>query len=962
MTTAVAAPGAMKALYVEDNPVDADLLRRALARSMPELDLEIATTLAAGMACLSAGAPYDVVLSDLALPDGNGISLLNWVRERGLTLAFVVLTGSGDQTSAIAALKAGADDYLVKDGDYLERLPNTLQAALAHARSEAAGRSRPIRVLYAEHHRFDIDLTLRVLAQRAPHLRFEVVSGADEVLARLPSGPRQPCCYDVVLLDYVLPGMNALDITKALRQDRGLDIPIVLVTGQGSETVAAQALRLGVSDYLVKHETYLQELPVVLGNAFRQVELVRERLALRAMTERLQGVLATSPSVNYAMLLDADGLHLEWVSDNVALMTGYDAEEASQPGWWLDHIEPVDRAAARAGVHGLRDSGHLVREYRFRHRDGGTIWIRDELRVVGRSASGASQVAGVWSNVTEQREATERLRLNAAVIESTHDGVLITDLDGVIVSVNRAFTAVTGYEREEAVGRTPRFLQSGRHDRGFYQAMWAALRGAGYWQGELWNRRKNGELYPEWLTLNAVRNDEGEATHYVGVFTDISKLKQTEERLNYLAHHDPLTDLPNRLLVLSRLEHAVDVAQRRKRRVAVMCIDLDRFKTVNDSLGHPVGDELLCAVANRLRARLRKEDTLGRLGGDEFMVLIEHLDVPGDAALVANNLVETLAEPFALSCGQEVFIHASIGISLFPDDGRDFMELVRNADAAMYRAKAQGRNTYGFYTEDLTRHASARLGLETRLRRALAQHEFVVYYQPVISIADGRLLGAEALVRWQPVGEDMVSPAAFIPVAEETGLIAPIGEWVLREACRQARCWQAAGHAFPSVAVNLSVEQFRRQDIGAVLRDVLAETGLAPERLELEITESNLMDQGEKAAELLDRLKATGVRLAIDDFGTGYSSLAYLKRFAIDKLKIDRSFVKDLADDRNDLAIASAIVAMARALDISVQAEGVETTAQLELLRSLGCGTYQGYLCSKPLPADEFEARFLRRA
>lgn len=828
--------GAIRALYVEDNPVDADMLCRSLARSMPGTRVDVAPTLRAGLVCLDDGPSYDIVLADLSLPDGSGIDLLGAIRERGLSLAFVVLTGSGDQNAAIAALKAGADDYLVKDGDYLARLPRTLISAIERARLEHAHRSRPIRVLYAEHHLFDIDLTLRHLASSAPHLRIDVVHGADAVMERLQPNEGAPR-YDVLLLDYVLPGLNALDLTKSLRLDMGLDIPIVIVTGQGSEDAVAQALRLGVSDYLVKHDGYLHELPVVLDSAFRQAELMRERAALKALTERL--------------------------------------------------------------------------------------------------------------------------RLHAAVIETTHDGVLITDLDGFIVSVNRAFSELTGYQRDDAVGRNPRFLQSGRHDRVFYQTMWATLLQTGYWQGELWNRRKSGELYPEWLTLNAVRDEAGKVSNYVGVFTDISKLRQTEDRLNHLSHHDPLTGLPNRLLVLARLEHALEVAPRRARRVAAMYLDLDRFKTVNESLGHPVGDELLCAVATRLRERLREEDTLGRLGGDEFMILLEHIETPADAAVVAKSLVDALAEPFQLSSGHEVFMHASIGISLFPDDGHDYMALVRNADAAMYRSKAQGRNIYGFYTEDLTRHASQQLALETRLRRGLANNEFVVYYQPVMSVADGSLIGAEALVRWRPPGEPMVSPADFIPMAEETGLIVPLGEWVLREACRQLCAWQAAGLPLPSVAVNLSAEQVRRQDVDALLREVLADTGLAAGRLEIELTESSLMEQGDKAAALLDDLKRQGVRIAIDDFGTGYSSLAYLKRFSIDKLKIDRSFVKDLADDRNDLAIASAIVAMARALDIAVQAEGVETAAQLKLLKSIGCGSWQGYLRSPPVSAAEFETCFL---
>ncbi len=828
----------LRVLYVEDNPVDADLLVRSFARQLPDAELRLARSLAEGIDRLGGEGMADVVLADLCLPDGSGIELLNWVRDRRLPVAFVVLTGSGDQRAAVAALKAGADDYLVKDGDYLRRLPATLNAAQARARHLRDCRNRPVRVLYAEHHRFDADLTTRQLAQVAPHLRLEVVDSAAAVLGRMPAAGGAACDADVLLLDYLLPDMDALDLAKILRQERGLDVPIVMVTGQGSEEIAAQALRLGVTDYLVKHPGYLNELPLVLDKAFRDGELVRERAALR--------------------------------------------------------------------------------------------------------------------------EAVDKLRLHAAVVDSTHDGVLISDLDGNIVSINPAFTAVTGYAPHEALGRNPRFLQSGRHDRSFYQGMWAALLETGYWQGELWNRRKNGELYPEWLTLSAVRNEAGEPTHYVGVFTDISKLRNVEERLSHLAHHDPLTSLPNRLLALSRLEHAIEVAQRKGQRLAVLCLDLDRFKTVNDSLGHSAGDELLCEVAARLRSRLREEDTLGRLGGDEFLVLLEDLDAPEGAALVASDLIGALEASFVLRDGAEVFMHASIGVSLYPDDGDDHLALIRNADAAMYRAKAEGRNTFRFYTEDLTRLAARRLDLETRLRRALANGEFVVHYQPAFSVADGSLIGAEALVRWQPPGEPMVSPGDFIPIAEETGLIVGLGEWVLSTACRQWRAWLDEGLQPGAIAVNLSVEQIRRSDVQAMLRAALEETGLAPHCLELEITESSLMAQGEQAEALLAGLKSLGVRLAIDDFGTGYSSLAYLKRFAIDKLKIDHSFVKDLADDRNDLAIAAAVVAMAQALEMTVQAEGVETEGQLALLHELGCAAFQGYLRSPPVPAEVFGRRFLR--
>ncbi len=946
----------MKILYVDGASVDDESIRCG----MPGCDVYVAGGVSDGIQCLTACGDYEIVVSDLLLPDGSGLDLLGWVRDRGLPLAFVMLVDADDQGAAIAVLKSGADDYLVKDGDYLERLPQTLKATMARVRADLANRSQPIRVLYAAGESVDVGSIYRHLSRVAPNLRIDCVASAAEVLVRLPAGADIACSYDVVLLDHLLPDMHALDVTKVLREVRDLDIPIVVVTDQSSGEVVAQALRLGAADCLVKHDSYLYELPLVLGKVFRESELVRERAALRATSERLREVFSSSPSVSYVLEWREGYWTVSWVSDNLQRLTGYSVADALQPGWWNTCLHPDD--VARSAIDGdeLEANGRLVHEYRFFHRDGSMLWVRDELRLSSDSKGKPLRIIGVWSDITEQRAATEMLRLSAAVIDSTHDGVAITDLEGKIVSVNSAFSKITGYAREEVIGKNPRVLKSGRHRRDFYQAMWASLISSGYWQGEIWNRRRSGEIYPEWMRLNAVRNEFGELTHYVGVFTDISKLKQTEARLDYLAHHDPLTDLPNRLLVLARLQHALDAAQRRACRVAVLFLDLDRFKMVNDSLGHSAGDELLHAVAKRFRYRLREEDTLARLGGDEFMVLLEQTQSPGDAAVVAQGLIDALTDPFRLSSGHEIFIHASIGISLYPDDGADFMELVRNADAAMYRAKAQG-NTYGFYTEDLTRYASRRLELETRLRRALAQNEFVLYYQPVLSVSDGRLLGAEALVRWIPADGEVVSPADFIPITEETGLIVPIGEWVLHEACRQARQWLDAGYAFETMAVNLSVVQLLRQDIHDLLRRALEETGLPAQRLELEITESKLMEQGEKTASMFDELKRLGVRLAIDDFGTGYSSLAYLKRFAIDKLKIDRSFIKDLADDCNDFAIASAIVAMAHALDIDVQAEGVESAAQLELLSTLGCGTYQGYLCSPPIPAEKFEACFLRR-
>ncbi len=562
----------------------------------------------------------------------------------------------------------------------------------------------------------------------------------------------------------------------------------------------------------------------------------------------------------------------------------------------------------------------------------------------------------------ERARAGDVMRQSAAVFENVREGVLVTDLQGRIQSVNRAFTDITGYAQDEVIGRKPGMYASGRQSAAYYRGMWRSILSRGQWQGEVWNRRKSGEIYPELLSISTVRSGDGRPTHYVGVMTDISQLKQSEARLQHLAHYDPLTRLPNRLLVQSRLGHALERARRTQAQVAVLFIDLDRFKHVNDSLGHPAGDALLEQVARRLQDSLREDDTAGRLGGDEFLIILEDLPRPEEAAGVAQKLIDVLDRPFVLHGGRTVYVGASIGISIFPGDGVDAVELVKHADVAMYQAKEQGRNAYRFYTPSLAAAANERLELEARLRRALAREEFVLHYQPQFEIGSGRLLGCEVLVRWLDPEQGLIAPARFIPLAEETGLIVALGEWVLREACAQARRWRDRGLAPLILSVNLSARQFQQRDLAARVAAIVERAGVPPACLVLELTESMLMRQGEQAVGQMQSLKQLGVGLSIDDFGTGYSSLAYFKRFPLDELKIDRSFVQDIPADSSDSEIASAIIAMARSLRLRVVAEGVETAAQLEFLAGRGCHAYQGYLGSPALPAEDFERGFLGAA
>jgi diguanylate cyclase (GGDEF)-like protein/PAS domain S-box-containing protein len=589
------------------------------------------------------------------------------------------------------------------------------------------------------------------------------------------------------------------------------------------------------------------------------------------------------------------------------------------------------------------DASH---ERQFRRRDGSLLWC-----LVSGSAidAGRPEAGNVWvfADISERKQNEEKLRLSATVIEHIADGVMVVDVHGTIVTVNPAFTHITGFDAPEVVGRPWSVTHTGRDDQDLFWTMWRQLNDTGFWRGELWSARKDGETFLEWLTVSTVRNDEGRVTHYVGVFSDITRLKESQEQLDYLAHHDPLTGLPNRLLFQDRLLHAIGRAAREGQQLAVMFIDLDRFKNVNDTLGHHVGDELLKQVATALGARLRDGDTLARLGGDEFIVLLENVDGSYGAGQVATKMMALFEQPFTVA-GHELFVTGSIGISLFPQDGEDANLLVRNADVAMYQAKSRGRNGYQFYSKDMDGEGVERLRMEALLRRAIERQEIFLHYQPQVELDSGRLIGVEALVRWHNPELGQVSPVRFIPMAEDTGFINQIGEWVLFEACRQMVRWDEAGLVVPKMAVNLSVRQVERGAMAPLVSRALAATNLAPRRLQLEVTESVIMNTGDALA-FVHELHAIGVGLAIDDFGTGYSSLAYLKQLPVDVLKIDRSFIKDIAVDSDDEAIAVAIIQLGKSMHLSVIAEGVENEEQAAFLLRHGCTRAQGYLYGRPV-------------
>jgi diguanylate cyclase (GGDEF)-like protein/PAS domain S-box-containing protein len=616
-------------------------------------------------------------------------------------------------------------------------------------------------------------------------------------------------------------------------------------------------------------------------------------------------------------------------------------------------VEDYERGQA-ASLPVLTAGRDYTDELQFRRGDGSLFWSMVSGRMLDPERPDAGSI-WVFADVSERRAADEKLRLSATVLEHIADGAMVIDPEGRIVAVNPAYTRITGYTEAEKLGGWSRLARNGAEGSGAYEAIWRDLEEGGFWQGELRSLHKSGDAYLESLTVSAVRDEQDAVTHYVCVFSDITRMRESQDQLDHLAHHDPLTGLPNRLLFHDRLRHAMVRATRAGTQLAVMFIDLDRFKNVNDTLGHHVGDQLLKQVAAKLAACLRDGDTLARLGGDEFIVLLEDVDGAHGVAMVAEKLMQLFERPLLVS-DYELFVTGSVGISLFPDDTVDLNMLIRNADLAMYQAKARGRNGWQLYAPSMEGEGIERLRMEALLRRAIEKDEISLAYQPQVEIESGRLVGVEALVRWCSPELGQVPPARFVALAEDIGFIAQLGSWVLEQASRQMVRWERAGLRVPKMAVNLSGRQFDRGSVAPEVARVLQETGLAPWRLQLEVTESVIMNTGD-ALQYINDLHAIGVGLAIDDFGTGYSSLAYLKQLPVQTLKIDRSFIRDITggsnSDANDEAIAIAIIQLGKSMNLSVIAEGVETREQAAFLLEHGCVLAQGYLYGKPVPAQQ---------
>jgi len=623
------------------------------------------------------------------------------------------------------------------------------------------------------------------------------------------------------------------------------------------------------------------------------------------------------------------------------------------------HPDDIQHIKSKLREHLKGNSELFESEHRFKHKSGKWIWMYGRGMIVNRDMEQkATRLVGTQTDISERKKAEEHLQQTALVFETIAEAVVICDENSRIISVNQAFSDITGYSREEVIGSNPNIFQSGKHDANFYHRMWDSIINDGSWQGEICNKNKDGNFYTEWLSIATIRGSDGNIDKYIAVFRDITKRKQDEELIRYQANYDALTELPNRHLLMDRLGFELQRSSRENTMVALLFIDLDRFKPINDTYGHMVGDQLLWEVSKRLTNHVRESDMVARLGGDEFTIILPNIEDIREVERMASRILKGVASPYSLD-GRELIISASIGITIFPDDADNITSLMTNADNAMYLAKEEGRNTFCFFTSELNEHAKVTLRIENDLHHSVQKKELIPYFQPIIDIGSGEVIAAEVLLRWKHPEFGIMLPDSFIPIAEATGLIVDIGKWLLEVVCCQVMRWRNDGVNLNRICVNVSGRQFR-DNLISIVENALESSGLEPECLELEVVETILLEENKETAHILNSLCEMGVRLTIDDFGTGYSSLSYLKKYPFDALKINHSFVCGLPNNKDDSTLVNTMISMAHELGLEVIAEGVETKEQLDYLRAQGCNMAQGFHSTKPMPANKFEKWLLK--
>lgn len=794
----------------------------------------------------------------------------------------------------------------------------------------------------------------------------------------------------VMLLDVVMETDDAgLQAVRYIREElKNQYVRIILRTGQPGQAPEHEVItKYDINDYRDKSELTAQKLYTALTTALRayndikQIESlaqskalleqrVRERTKeIMKINEKLQSEITERIATNEKLqksqnhLAEAQRIakigSFDWNlnngdvawSDQIYLILGFEKNEKKQLTLndFMDLIPEGERALVLDSVDKALSDGSYAIEHSIIRVDGKTRYAYQQGKVLTDENNNPVRLAATIEDITEKRNTEAKMQKLSSAIEQIADAVMITNHYGEIEYVNNAFTDITGYRKDDVLGKSPNILKSGKHSESFYQRLWHTITAGKAFSEVFINRRQDGTLYHEVKTITPMTDAKGDITHYISSAKDITERMQAQERLEHLAHHDPLTNLPNRTLLQDRLNQILARSQWHDRYVAVMFLDMDRFKVINDTLGHDIGDKLLQEISKRLNECVRHGDTVARLGGDEFAIILNDIAKREDIENIARKILDYLAEPTTIK-DSELFITTSIGISLCPGDGVSAKALLKKADVAMYQAKAAGKNNYQFYTEADEAKAATRIEMEAKLRRALENGEFSLNYQPQINLMTGKILGFEALLRWKHPHTHHVSPGLFIPILEETGLVIPVGEWVLRTACADEKQRQKETEAKHRVSVNVSIRQFQSKTLVRTIEEVLTETGLDPSCLELEITEGLLIEHLSDAADILQEINAMGVSLSIDDFGTGYSSMNYLKRLPFDTLKIDKSFVNDISHSQDDAAIAAAIITLAHTMDMQVIAEGVETADQLKFLYDQNCDAIQGFLFSRPIP------------
>jgi len=802
---------------------------------------------------------------------------------------------------------------------------------------------KPKKILIVE----DEGIVALDLQDRLEQLGYEVCGIADTAKIALKMAAKHS--PDLVLMDIVLKGER--DGISAARQINELfGIPVVFLTAYADEKTLARAKKSHPHGYIVK--------PFNAQMLRSNIEMALHR---HEVDQALDACYSTTlASIGDAVIsFDHEG-KIRYLNAMAEALSGWKAKEAVKRNLsdvfilintGINKDEPVDPLT-------LMETQTLLSlplGFELQSRFGTLIPITLNIIPIKSKDEDAQNEAGIiiFSDKREHLVNERQSKMAEKIFDNSIEGIILTDNELRIQQINRTFTEVTGYEFSEVVGKTPAMLQSGHHDDDFYKNMWATLKRTGMWQGQIFNRRKSGEIYPEWLSIYSIKNKNGDVINYIGLFSDLTEKKMTQDHIHQLAHYDALTNLPNRLLFMERLKQSIVMARRKEIPLGLFFIDLDGFKKINDSLGHDAGDLLLQEVALRLKKYMRESDTVCRLGGDEFTIIIDGYSQISDIIIVVNKILKELSAEFKIG-ERSVYITASIGISIYPDDGHDIQELIKNADTAMYAAKDKGKNRYEFYDYEMNRKTLERLTLETCLHRAYDEQQFMVYYQPKINLIDHSVEGAEALIRWNHPTFGFVPPSQFIPLAEETGMIARMGEWVFRQVCRDLREWEERGLTGIMVSVNLSAAQFRDPNLVKILDTVITQEDVNVHSLEMEITESMLMNDVKSSITMMKQLKEMGLSLSIDDFGTGYSSLKYLKQFPVDVLKIDKSFIDEISNNTDDRMIVKAVIDLAHNLGMKVIAEGVEKLDQVDFLLQNGCQKVQGFYFSKAVDANTF--------